>query len=131
MPGVPFAVVPLLPPPGVINAGRIQDRKLVIFQVDGLPGAKGVGEKTAADLLRRHGSLETAIEHALRESPRVRAALHGQAEELAAFKDIATLRRVELQRPPDTPLDRTAAAAAARARGMNRLAERLEDQSAA
>ena len=25
---------------------------------DGIPGAKGVGEKTAADLLRRHGSLE-------------------------------------------------------------------------
>ena len=28
---------------------------------DGLPGAKGIGEKTAADLLRRHGSLEAAI----------------------------------------------------------------------
>ncbi|HEY6550121.1 MAG TPA: 5'-3' exonuclease, partial [Solirubrobacterales bacterium] len=29
---------------------------------DGLPGAKGVGPKTAAELLRRHGSLETLLE---------------------------------------------------------------------
>ena len=28
---------------------------------DGIPGAKGVGEKTAASLLRRHGSLEGAL----------------------------------------------------------------------
>jgi 5'-3' exonuclease len=93
---------------------------------DGLPGAKGVGEKTAADLLRRHGSLETAIEHALRESPRVRAALHGQAEELAAFKDIATLRRVALEPPADRETDLAGGGAAARARGMRRLADRLE-----
>src|SRR6188472_2667999 len=31
---------------------------------DGLPGAKGVGEKTAAELLRKHGDLETAIANA-------------------------------------------------------------------
>ena len=35
---------------------------------DGLPGAKGVGEKTAADLLQRRGSLEAAIEGAVRET---------------------------------------------------------------
>ena len=28
---------------------------------DGIPGAKGVGEKTAASVLRRHGSLEGAL----------------------------------------------------------------------
>jgi len=33
---------------------------------DGLPGAKGIGEKTAAELLRRHGSLEAAIAGAIR-----------------------------------------------------------------
>jgi DNA polymerase-1 len=32
---------------------------------DGLPGAKGIGEKTAAELLRRHGSLEAAIAGAI------------------------------------------------------------------
>src|SRR5690348_5899161 len=34
---------------------------------DGLPGAKGVGPKTAAELLRRHGSLEAILDNAIRE----------------------------------------------------------------
>ena len=33
---------------------------------DGLPGAKGIGEKTAASILRKHGSLEAAIENGRR-----------------------------------------------------------------
>ena len=94
---------------------------------DGLPGAKGSGEKTAADLLRRHGSLEGAIAGALGESaPRVRGALRGQADELRDFREIATLRRVDVERPPDRPTDTAAGARAAREQGMNRLAERLE-----
>jgi 5'-3' exonuclease len=94
---------------------------------DGLPGAKGVGEKTAADLLRRHGSLESAIAGALREQrPRLRAALRDQRDELLAFKEIATLRDEAVALPPDRPTDYPGAARAARERGMNRLAERLE-----
>ncbi len=43
---------------------------------DGLPGAKGIGEKTAAELLDRYGSLEAALDGALRETkPSVRRAL--------------------------------------------------------
>ena len=34
---------------------------------DGIPGAKGVGEKTAAELLREHGSLEGVLDAAFRE----------------------------------------------------------------
>ena len=56
-------------------------------------------------------------------------ALLEQAEELRAFKDIATLRDVDVERPPDRPTDRVAGAAAARALGMNRLATRLEGES--
>jgi 5'-3' exonuclease len=95
---------------------------------DGLPGAKGVGEKTAAELLRRHGSLEDVIAGALRErSPRLRGALHDDAEALRTFKEIATLRSVKgVRRPPDRPTNLARGARAARARGMNRLAERLE-----
>jgi 5'-3' exonuclease len=55
---------------------------------DGLPGAKGIGEKTAADLLRRHGSLEGALAGWARETPRVRGALRDQADELRTFKEI-------------------------------------------
>jgi 5'-3' exonuclease len=94
---------------------------------DGIPGAKGIGEKTAAELLQRHGSLDAALEGALRESkPSIRRALLEQREELLRYREIATLQDVDLERPPDRPTDLAGAAAAARARGMNRLAERLE-----
>jgi 5'-3' exonuclease len=94
---------------------------------DGIPGAKGIGEKTAAELLRRHGSLEAVLDGAVRESkPSVRKALMEQGEELLRFKQIATLQDIKVKRPPNRPTDLRGAAAAARERGMNRLAERLE-----
>jgi 5'-3' exonuclease len=98
---------------------------------DGIPGAKGIGEKTAADLLSRHGSLEAALDGALRESSaRVRGALTDQRDELLRFREIATLQQVDVELPPDRPTDWQGAAAAARERGMNRLAERLEKAAA-
>ena len=36
---------------------------------DGIPGAKGVGEKTAAELLSRHGSLEGVLDAAVERDP--------------------------------------------------------------
>jgi 5'-3' exonuclease len=94
---------------------------------DGLPGAKGVGPKTAAELLRKHGSLEAVLDNAIREPrPKLRGALIDAREELLAFKDIATLRDAGVEPPPDRPTDWAGAAAAARGLGMNRLAERLE-----
>jgi DNA polymerase-1 len=96
---------------------------------DGLPGAKGVGPKTAAELLRRHGSLETLLDNAIREPrPKLRGALIDGREELLAFKDIATLRDAGVERPADRPTDWAGAAEAARERGMNRFAERLSER---
>jgi 5'-3' exonuclease len=97
---------------------------------DGLPGAKGVGPKTAAELLRRHGSLEQVLDGAIREQrPKLRAALIEGRDDLLAFKDIATLRDAGVKRPPDRETDWTAAAAAARELGMNRLGDRLVEFS--
>ena len=93
---------------------------------DGLPGAPGIGAKTAAALLGRHGSLEAAIAGAVKERPRIAAALTDHADELRAFRDIATLRAAEVARPPDRPTDLVGGAEAARRLGLNRLAERLE-----
>jgi 5'-3' exonuclease len=94
---------------------------------DGIPGAKGIGEKTAAELLQRHGSLEAAIEQGVRETKKtVRAALCTQGDELRAFKEIATLQDIDVERPQDTPTNYAGAAKAARERGMERLAKRLE-----
>jgi 5'-3' exonuclease len=98
---------------------------------DGIPGAKGIGAKTAAELLRRHGSLEAALEGAVRESkPSVRKALLDQRDELLRFKEIATLRDVDVELPADRPTDFAGAASAARERGMERLAGRLEGLAA-
>ena len=96
---------------------------------DGLPGAKGIGAKGARDLLRKHGTLDGVIAAAGKPgemTPRQAGALTDDPDALHAFKDIATLRQIDIPRPPDAPTDGTAAAQAARDRGMNRLAERLE-----
>ena len=82
---------------------------------DGIPGAKGVGEKTAASLLKRHGSLEGALT----------GKLASVADELRTFKEMASLRMLDVERPDDRETDRAGGAEAVRARGMNRLAERL------
>jgi DNA polymerase-1 len=54
---------------------------------DGLPGVKGVGEKTAAELLRRHGSLEAVLDKAIGETrPKLRTALMESKDEALAFR---------------------------------------------
>src|SRR5277367_6455316 len=96
---------------------------------DNLPGAPGIGEKTARDLLRTHGSLDAAIEHAVRERPRVSAALRDNADELRDFRRVATLQRLELERPPDRATDFLGGAEAADAYAMRRLATRLREMN--
>src|SRR5207248_10955625 len=49
---------------------------------DRLPGARGVGEKGAADVLRRYGTLEAALAD---------GRFSTQAEELRLYRRIATL----------------------------------------
>ena len=83
---------------------------------DGIPGAKGVGEKTAASLLNRYGSLEDSLT----------GKLAGMADELRTYKEMAQLRRLDVERPPDRDTDRATGAEAVAARGMRRLAERLQ-----
>jgi DNA polymerase-1 len=99
---------------------------------DGLPGAPGIGAKTARDLLLDHGSLDavlTAARGAATGSgmrPRVAAALRDNADELRRFEQIARLVEVDVERPPDRATDYAGGAAAAKESGMARLAGRLE-----
>ena len=58
--------------------------------------------------------------------PKVAQTLRDQADELRTFRDIATLRDVDVERPPDAPTDFAGAAAAAREHGLGRLSQRLE-----
>jgi DNA polymerase-1 len=109
---------------------------------DGLPGAPGIGAKTAAELLGAHGSLEglllaagaspgasgagAAVRATTVMRPRVAATLREHAELLVAFKQIATLQRIEVPAPADRATDFAGGAALASELGMRRLAERLE-----
>lgn len=94
---------------------------------DGIPGGKGIGEKTAAELLKRHGSLDAVLDNAIREAtPRLRGTLTDQREELLSFREIARLQDAKVKRPGDRTTDFAGAAAAARDYGMNGLADRLE-----
>jgi len=97
---------------------------------DGLPGAPGIGAKTAAELLREHGTLEALLEEADRADgrlrPRVAGSLRENAELLRTFRRVATLVEIDVERPADRPTDFAAGAEKAREFGMNRLAERLE-----
>ena len=56
-----------------------------------------------------------AIDGAAQERPRIRAALTELADQLRAYREIATLRTVELERPEDRPTDLDGGAQAARA----------------
>ncbi len=96
---------------------------------DGIPGAPGVGAKTAAALLAEHGSLEGVLAAARAGDPSIRPriaqTLRENEAQLADFKRIATLQEIAVERPPDTPTDFAGGAAKAAEMGMRRLSERL------
>jgi 5'-3' exonuclease len=96
---------------------------------DGLPGAPGIGPKTAAELLDRYGSLDAVIAAAEDQRPRIAASLRDHADELLDFREIATLRPAQVTLPEDQETNLAGGAQAARALGMNRLGERLENAS--
>lgn len=101
---------------------------------DGLPGAPGVGAKTAASLLERYGSLEAVIAAAHDEdadiSPRLALKLRESEGALRDFKRIATLVRIDVQRPEDRQTDFAGGARAAAELGMRALAARLAERAA-
>ncbi len=87
---------------------------------DNIPGAKGIGQKTAARLLRAHGDLEGVLA-ARSDLP---------ADELRSYLQVATMRRdLPFEPPPDGAPNWAGGAAAAAERGINRLAERLAERA--
>ena len=94
---------------------------------DNLPGAPGIGAKTAAALLHRHGSLQRLLDGAEGLTPRQSAAL--REHDLEAFRKVATMDdQAPLERPPDRDMDPAGGAEFARQIGANRLAERLTER---
>jgi 5'-3' exonuclease len=98
---------------------------------DGLPGAPGIGAKTAAELLNEYGPLEDVLSAAEADDSdmRLRTAtmLSENAELLRTFKRIATLVPIDgIDRPRDRATDFAGGAEAAKKLGMKQLAARLE-----
>ena len=84
---------------------------------DRLPGARGVGPKTAADVLHQHGTLEAALEA---------GRFSAQAEELRIYRRMATLDASAPLPPLEDQMPQWAEASTfVRAWGLNALAERL------
>jgi DNA polymerase-1 len=93
---------------------------------DAIPGAKGIGSVSAADLLRRFGTLEGVIEHAAELTPRQRESVTTAADDLRAYLQVATMRRdIPVPELPDSELDGERAASWAETRGLGQLARRL------
>jgi DNA polymerase-1 len=86
---------------------------------DKIPGARGVGAKTAASLLAGDGSLDALL---------AAGRFSAEADALRAYRHVATLDPTAPLPPlPDLQPDWRAAAAAADALGLARLAGRLEE----
>ena len=83
---------------------------------DGIPGAKGIGEKSAASLLRKYGSLENVLA----------ARFPVQAEKLRLYRSIATMdKSAPLPALRDQKPTWAKASLLARDWQLNQLADRL------
>lgn len=90
---------------------------------DKIPGARGIGEKGAAMLLKKHGTLETAL---------AEGRFANQADDLRLYRKIATMdRAAPLPALPDQSPTWARAAALAHEWELNRLADRLAELAAA
>ena len=83
--------------------------------VDNIPGAKGIGEKGAAELIQKYGLVENALDHADEVSnKRYREALQQQRQQVTMSKQLAkistdvpielTLEALKIQAPDPTAL---------------------------
>ena len=105
--------------------------------VDNIPGAKGIGEKGAAELITKYGSVETALDHADEVSnKRYREALQQQRDQVLMSKQLATISidvpmKLDFEalerREPDLP----ALAALYRELGFSSLLKELGAEGAA
>jgi DNA polymerase-1 len=85
---------------------------------DKIPGARGVGPKTAASVLAQYGSLDAALEQ---------GRFHAEADALRLYRHIATMdAEAPLPQLNDQQPTWPRAAELARAWGLGRLAGRLE-----
>ncbi|HEY3780025.1 MAG TPA: 5'-3' exonuclease H3TH domain-containing protein [Fimbriimonadaceae bacterium] len=111
-------------PPEVVNRMGVLPEQVADFKAlsgdasDKIPGLKGIGPKTAAEMLLKHGSLENILETWTRP---------GDAELALKFREVVRMRPDCAVTLPDSgPPDWAAGAAALRHFGASNLADRVE-----
>ena len=104
--------------------------------IDNIPGAKGIGEKGARDLIQKYGSVENALDHA-DEVPnkRYREALQQQREQVMMSKQLAAIAtelplELELQKLRRQEPDALALAQLYRELGFSSLLRELGEVTA-
>ena len=105
--------------------------------VDNIPGAKGIGEKGATELIQKYGTVEGALEHAAEVgNKRYREALQQQREQVMLSKQLAMIStdapiEVELEALERKGPDTAALAALYRELGFTSLLRELGAEAAA
>ena len=105
--------------------------------IDNIPGAKGIGEKGAAELINKYGSVEKALDHA-GEVPnkRYREALQQQREQVMMSKQLAAIAldapvEIKIKELEMRPPDNAALAVIYRELGFSSLLKELGADAAA
>ena len=131
----------MVDPPAVRARFGVAPEQIVDFlsllgdSVDNIPGAPGVGEKTAARLLQLYGSLDNLLEHVSEVAkPKLRDSLAASADRLRANRQLITLQTdvplpVRLEALKVQPPDPAALAALYRRFGFKSLLADLENVS--
>jgi len=105
--------------------------------IDNIPGAKGIGEKGAAELIKKYGSVEKALDHADEVSnKRYREALQQQREQVMMSKQLAAIAldapiEIKIKELEMRPPDNVALAALYRELGFSSLLKELGAAAAA
>jgi len=115
-----------------VPPGKVIDLMALLGDtVDNIPGAKGIGEKGATELIQKYGSVESALDHAAEvANKRYREALQQQRDQVVMSKQLAA---IETQVPLELDLgnlqvrepDAAALAVLYRELGFNSLLKEL------
>jgi DNA polymerase-1 len=122
---------------GVTAAQVVDYMALLGDNIDNIPGAKGIGEKGAAELIQKYGTVENALDHA-DEVPnkRYREALQQQREQVLMSKQLAKIAtevpvKLELEKLARRPPDPGALSGIYRELGFNSLLRELGSEAVA
>lgn len=123
---------------GYTPAEAIEIQTLTGDTIDNVPGIPGVGEKTAAKLVKKYGSADAVLQHLDELTPKMRENFEKYADRLPVARKLVTLKDdVEIDFDPEAckfvGLDQHALRTHLQTLGFTRLLERLgpEGQAAA